>query len=131
MTDRIDLSVLDPTADPTRFEPLVRSIAARAAGELTRRSGHAASPEIAALDELAIAVVRVIRGWQRVLLPVAAAITLASLATLRLVEHPPAETGSADVQLAQALGVPAYVADWVSGDEIPGPAELVFSEEEQ
>jgi hypothetical protein len=76
-------------------------------------------------------VVRVIRGWQRVLWPVAAAITLASLATLRFIERPSTEAGSADAQLAQALGVPAYMANWVAGGDIPGPAELVFSEEEQ
>jgi hypothetical protein len=131
MSERIDLSALDPTADPGRFEPLVRSIAARAASELTRRGGQSADAINRPFDEHAITVVKVIRGWQRLLWPVAAAITLASLATLRLVEHPSTETESADSQLAQALGVPAYMASWVSGDEIPGPAELVFSQEEQ
>lgn len=129
--ERIDLSPLDPTVDPERFEPLVRSIAARAAGELTRRSNRSAPAPNRPLDGPAMEVIKVIRGWQRVLLPAAAVIALASLATLRLVEHPSSATGSADSQLAQALGVPAYMASWVAGEEIPGPAELVFSQEEQ
>lgn len=127
----IDLSALDPTADPERFEPLIRSIAARAASELERRSGQHTRAPGQPFDGPAIQVVQVIRDWQRVLWPVAAVIALASLATLRLVEPPSAANGSAESQLAEALGVPTYIASWVASDQIPDPAELVFSTEEQ
>jgi hypothetical protein len=131
---RLDLAALDPTLDPERLSHVVRRIGARAASELARRADQDTDAITAPFD--AIAIVQVMRGWQRVLWPAAAAIVLASLATLRVVEYPTAEAetaegGTAESQLAQAIGVPAYIAEWVVEGELPAPGQLVFSEEEQ
>lgn len=129
--DRLDLTALDPTADAERFGHVVRRIGARAASELARRASADVSARARSFDQPAIAVVDVMRGWQRVLWPAAAAIALVSLATLGLVEYPTTEGVSAESQLAQALGVPASLAEWVAEGELPEPGLLVFSEEEQ
>ena len=128
---RLDLAALDPTLDPERLSYVVRRIGARAASELARRASQDTGTSTVPLDEPAIAIVQVMRGWQRVLWPAAAAIILASLATLGLVEYPAAEGESAESQFAQALGVPASIAEWVAEGELPAPGQLVFSEEEQ
>jgi len=133
---RLDLGALDPTLDPARLSHVVRRIGARAASELARRASQDTGTSTVPLDEPAIAIVQVMRGWQRVLWPAAAVIVLASLATLGVVEYPAAEGEtaggeSAESQLAQAIGVPAYIAEWVAEGELPAPGQLVFSEEEQ
>lgn len=106
MTDdtRIDLSALDPAADPARLERSVGVIAARLAPSLRRRR----EPAPALWLQLA--------GWRRPVLAAAALVVVASV--VALVSPRPTAISAADGggrTLAEAAGVPAAVASWVEG----------------
>ncbi len=113
--DRIDLTPVDPTHDASRFDDLVRSSMDRAAGELAARRAR-----VDTLAQLA--------KWRRPML--AAAVVIAVIAsTLMLLlrrEVPVATTAG----IAEAVGVPDQLADWLRSGEMPGAADLLFVFEE-
>jgi hypothetical protein len=115
--ERVDLGPLDPTADRQRFEEKVAAIMAAAGEELTaRRYRHNALGQVAV--------------WRRPLLAAAAVVGIVSAAALATIDTPSSAT-EADTGLAEAIGVPAQVAEWLSSDELPGLAELLMLEGER
>lgn len=108
--DRMDLSPLDPTGDREHFEPIVASIADRAALELARRRARTS-----AFGQIA--------GWRRPMLAAAAAIVIASVAVLTQVAIPTNDVRAEG--LAVAMGVPQGLAEWVTGGGTPTPADLL------
>lgn len=113
--DRIDFTPLDPTRDPERFERIVQDVMAEAEDLLAaRRAEHGVIGQVA--------------GWWKPLLAAAAAVAVVSAATLRLA---PADTRSeTEFGIAEAIGVPTSVADWLETDEAPTAAELLFALED-
>ena len=113
--DRIDFSSIDPTHDRSRFDELVRSTMDRAAGELATRR--------AMVDTLAQ-----LAKWRRPML--AAAVLVAVIASTVMLtfrrEVSVATTGS----IAEAVGVPGQLADWLRSGETPDAADLLFVFEE-
>ena len=109
---RVDLSALDPTADPVRWERLVGAIATRAAPELARRRALR-SPVI------------VLARWARPTLSAAAAVILAASITLAAVAKASAAQQRAVPALAATLRVPTPVARWVVENRTPTATDLV------
>ncbi len=114
--DRIDFSPLDPARDAERFDGVVRSILAAAGPTLAARRSRAG-------------VFGQVGLWWRPLLAAAAITGIVALATLAGIEDAiqpsPAPTG-----LAEALGVPEQIAEWVRSDQAPAPVELLIGPEE-
>lgn len=112
----VDLFALDPTADEAAFANRVERILAAAGGELDRRRRASGW-----MGEVA--------SWRRWALPAAAAIALASLATLSAVDR---EARAADTVAAAAGGatVPAELGQWVWSDETPSTGQLLILFEE-
>jgi hypothetical protein len=115
--DRIDLSSLDPTADAERFEHIVRAISGGAAGALAARRARAS-------------VFGQVGLWWRPLLAAAALAGIISVTALTRLGAPP-EASEPEIGIAEAIGVPQQIAQWVRSDELPSPAELLLTLEEQ
>ncbi len=114
--DRIDFSPLDPSRDPQRFERIVNEISERAA------------PALAARRAEGYVLGQVTRWWKQLL--TAAAITgIVSVSTLARVE-PPQPLESTEIGIAEAIGVPGGVADWLWSDEEPTAEELLLALED-
>lgn len=110
--DRIDFGPIDPRQDPERFERIVGSIMERAASELSaRRAGRG--------------VLEAISLWWK---PTLAAAALAGLLYLGVAAglRPEEEVGG-QVGIAEAIGMPTTVADWVRSDEPPTTEELLLT----
>jgi hypothetical protein len=118
MTDeRIDFSPLDPTVDDARFEAIVDTIGAAAESELARRRARAS-------------VVGQVGLWWKPLLAAAAITGIISVgALLRFQPDPSAELE--DVGIAEAIGMPDPVAEWVRSDEVPTISELILAMEDE
>ncbi len=116
--DRIDFSSLDPTGDPERFEGIVRSIGERAAAELAARRARSD-------------VFGEISRWWRPMLAAAAVTGIISIGTLTQVEPNAPMLASREVGLAEAIGVPTQLAEWVRSDEAPTTTELMLSLEDE
>jgi hypothetical protein len=115
--ERFDFSALDPTRDPERFGALVRSISSAAGPELAARRARAN-------------VFGQVAGWWRPLLAAAAVIGLVSaVAMTRWGAN--GQAVSTDFGVAEAMGVPEQVAQWVRSDELPTPAELLVTLESE
>ena len=110
--DYRDLAPLDPALDPPRWERMVGGIMAAAGPELERR---AALPQPGMLLLLS--------DWMR---PAAsAAALLAAAAAAFLVVRAPAGSTAAETGLADALGYPVAVAEWVEDGRTPSVESLV------
>jgi hypothetical protein len=117
MTDeRIDFSALDPTAEGDRFEEAVGRINAAVAPALAARRARGS-------------VVGQVAGWWRPLLAAATIAGIVSAATLALVEEP-ASGGESEIGVAEVIGVPEQIAQWVRNDKLPDPAELLIALED-
>lgn len=102
--DRLDLSGLDPAADPARLERIMGRLMSRSASELTRRRATNS-------------VLGQIAWWERPVLMAAAILGLVSLSTLALVSRGakrPSPSG-----WSSAIGVPAQLTGWVEVGQIP------------
>ncbi len=110
--DRIDFSPLDPTGDAERFDGVVRSIMEAAGPGLASRQGRAS-------------VFGQVGLWWRPLLAAAAITGIVALAALARLEDS-AQSAAAQSGLAEALGVPDPIAEWVRSDQVPTPAELLI-----
>jgi hypothetical protein len=120
MTDdtRVDLSAVDPAADPTRLERSAHAIAARVAPTLRRRRERAPVLWLQLVD------------WRRPVLASAALVAVASIVVLsspRSVTVSVANAGPAT--LAEAAGVPAAVASWVESGTPPSNEVLLGVQE--
>jgi len=120
MTDgRTDFSPLDPTEDAERFEDIVASISDAAAPMLAARRARAS-------------VVGQLGLWWKPLLAAAAITGIVSVGALL---HYQASTRTIaeleEVGIAEAIGVPSRIADWVWSDEVPTTAELLWVLEEE
>lgn len=114
-TERTDLSALDPTADRLGYERLVRRIMAAAAPELARRA--------AAANPLAL-----LAGWARPTLAAAAIIAVFAVGALAATERAAAVEEEAGT-FADALGLPARAADWLTEGREPTEYDLVLAME--
>ena len=114
--DRIDFSPLDPSADKQHFEEIVQSITARAA------------PALAARRVRSSFIAEVVY-WRRPMLAAAAVILIVSATALVRIESP-TRPPELEPGVAEAIGVPATLARWVTTDEVPTPAQLVAGLEE-
>ncbi|UCF21184.1 MAG: hypothetical protein JSU87_07300 [Gemmatimonadota bacterium] len=116
--DRIDFSALDPTRDSERFESTVRAISA------------AAGPQLAARRARSNVIVQVY-GWWRPVLAAAAVIGVVSLGALSRTELSVPANTETEIGVAEAMGVPQQIAQWVRSDEVPTPAELLVTLESE
>lgn len=113
MDDRpIDLRALDPTLDPERWERRIASITALAAPELARRAALAGSPA------------QVLLGWFRPALSVAAALALCAVAVLALLARGAEARSARPAIAAEALYLPAPVAQLLDEERAPTVAEI-------
>jgi hypothetical protein len=110
----LDLRALDPERDEAHFERLIQRVRRAATPELIRRQEGAAAG--GALDLWSL-----IAQWRRGLLVASGALAAASLLVLLLVQ--PASTTS--TTLAESLGVPETVVQWLEAGEQPGPGEFL------
>lgn len=111
--ERLDLSALDPTANPERQERLVRSITHHAAPELARRAAEN-SP------------IALLASWARPMLVAAAVVIVCSSAVLTMtpdVRNPL----TPDAGIVEALHVPTPVADWLTEDRAPTVGDLILA----
>lgn len=111
----IDLSPLDPTADRVGYERLVRRIMAAAAPELARRAASA--------NPLAL-----LAAWARPTLAAAAVIAAGAAGALALTDRVRAPVEDAGT-VADALGLPAEAADWLTDGRAPTESDLIVAME--
>lgn len=114
--DRIDFAPLDPTEDPQRFDRIVGAIAERAAEELAAR-------------RLKANVFGQVVHWWKPLLAAAAITGIVSISALARLQDSAPESET-EIGLAEAIGVPEQVADWIRNEDAPTPAELLVTLED-
>ena len=106
----IDFSPLDPTSDQERFETMVEGIVARAAHELvTRRTRFNPFLQLA--------------SWRRPMLAAAAVVAVVSATILTQYQVPQPVERETD-GIAEAVGVPVELAQWIWDGEVPTTADL-------
>ena len=111
--ERIDFSGLDPMQDAERFDAIVRSITDAAANQLAVRRARAT-------------VVGQVASWWRPLLAAAAIVGIVSIGAL-VGFGDSASTTETEVGLAEAIGMPQQIAEWVLSEHIPTPTELLVA----
>ena len=115
--DRIDFGVVDPTRDPERFERVVGSVMERAGPELAARRRRRG-------------VLGEISSWWK---PTLVAAAVAGLLYVGVLAGIPTEDVPEDVPeeetagIAEAIGVPSTVAEWVRSGESTTPEELLLT----
>lgn len=112
----IDFSPLDPRREPERFEQLVRSITLAAAAAL----GAPAMRRRGVMEQIA--------AWRTPMLAAAAVVTVASV--LALVQSAAAAPPRTPF-IAEAVGVPTTVAQWMRSSELPSAGDLLEAFGEQ
>lgn len=113
--DHIDFSPLDPTKNRARFDGIVGEIQRRAAPKLAARRAN-------------LSVLAELQSWRRPLLAAAAMLAIACVGVFARVRVPEPEGSAGGV--AEAIGVPPQLADWIRSDELPSVAELLVALEE-
>ena len=106
--ERIDLSPIDPFADPANLERTLDRIRRRAAPLLQARRG---TPDVWGL----------IAGWRRPILTAAGLLVCAAVLVLATATPREPRVGS----FAEAAGFPSSVAGWVEDDGTLTPATLL------
>ena len=109
---RLDLTPLDPTLDPVRWERMIAAIMSSVQPELDRRRALA-SP------------VLVLAAWMRPALSVAASVLIVSLGALAFVKERSPRPHNAAPLVAATLGLPRTVAEWVVENRRPTAADLL------
>jgi hypothetical protein len=110
--DGIDLSPLDPAGEAERWAALLYRVNAAAAPELARRASSPGSMVMLA-------------QWTRPILAVAAVLALVSLSIFRLTLPAADAVGVASV--AEALGFPTPVAEWLTEERPPVEDDLLLA----
>ena len=108
----IDLSSLDPTRDRARFERVVGSINARARGELAARRGQTNA-------------IAMLARWKRPMLAAAAMVALISGTILFNVRVPQPYFAPQTDGIAEAMGIPEALAQWIDADGLPTTADWI------
>ncbi len=107
-----DLAPLDPERDSARWERMVSGVMAAAGPELARRAGLPQPGVLLLLSD-----------WLRPTVSTAA--LLAAAAAAFLVTQEAAAPAAAGAGLADALGYPTAVAEWMDGGQAPSLEALV------
>ena len=109
---RLDLSAIDPLADPERHERLVRTITQRARPVLARRAAES-SP------------IALLASWARPMLATAAVLVILSTTVLTQTRD---ARGSfvPDAVIVDALHIPDPVAEWLTEDRSPTVGDLIL-----
>ena len=108
----IDFSSLDPTRDTAGFERVVASINARASNELGARRSQTNA-------------IAMLACWKRPMLAAAALVTLISGTILFSVRVPPPDLAPQTDGIAEAMGIPEALAQWIDADDLPTTADLI------
>ncbi len=108
----IDLSSLDPTRDTARFERVVASINARASDQLAARRSQTNA-------------IAMLARWKRPMLAAAAVVVLISGTILFSVRVPPPDLAPQTDGIAEAMGIPEALAQWIDDDRLPTTADLI------
>jgi hypothetical protein len=108
---------LDPSADPARWEAMVRGIVERAAPILAGYASRGPADWLAA--------------WVRPTLAAAAVVSALALGALVAGGREGSAGDSSAIGLGDALGYPAPVTAWVSTGQTPTIEELVVAMEER
>ncbi len=108
----IDLSSLDPTRDRARFERVVASINERASDELAARRSQTNA-------------IAMLARWKRPMLAAAAVVALISGTILFSVRVPPVDLAPQTDGIAEAMGIPEALAQWIDDDRLPTTADLI------
>jgi hypothetical protein len=111
----IDFTALDPTRDRERFEQIVRSITVQAAEVLIVRPLRR------------LGVMEQIAAWRTPTLAAAAVVAAASILTFAWVGPAQPATVARTPQIAEAVGVPATVAQWMRSGELPTAGDLLVT----
>lgn len=111
--ERLDLSALDPSADPEQWERLIGAITRRAAPELARR---------AVTHSPALLLV----SWARPMLATAAAIATISAAALAMKARSPGQEVTIARGVIEALEIPAPAAEWLDEGRAPTVDDLIL-----
>ena len=113
----MDLSPVDPTADPERFDQLVESVIARAADELAAR-------------RIRSGPVVQIAAWRRPMLAAAAVVAVLAGTVLTQTRIPETMAIEETDGVGEAVGVPVEIAQWLWEETVPSTADLfgVFPE---
>jgi hypothetical protein len=112
--ERVDLSAIDPFADPAEFERTLDKIHHRAEPLLRARR---ALPDVWCL----------VASWRRPVLIASGMLACAAVLALVSLEPREEEVGS----LTEAAGFPHNVAEWVESGQTPTPAALLGWDEAQ
>jgi len=110
----IDLSPLDPAADPDRWERLVEAITKAAAPELARRAASRS-------------VIAVIGHWLRPALAAGIVLAVAAGAALSLVQQKPEVRPVPMAGLEEALELGEPVSLWLSENRAPTKSDLLLA----
>ena len=108
----IDLSAIDPSAHATTFERTIGSITAAATDQLAARRAN--------VDAIVL-----LARWRRPMLAAAAIAALISGTILATVRVPDSFVAPETDGIAEAMGVPAAVAQWMASDQLPTTADLL------
>lgn len=111
---RLDLSSLDPSLDPARWERVIRGVLRRAEPELARRAAARSS-------------LVVVANWARPALAAAVVVVALSAGVLLTLEPSPV---APTVWLAETLGLPPTIATCVAEERAPTLAELLLARAE-
>lgn len=107
----INFASIDPTADPAEFDRRVEALIARAATELAARRVRS-NPIL----QLAL--------WRRPMLAAAAVVAVVSATILTQVQVPQAIAPIETDGIAEAVGIPQQMAQWIWNDSLPSTADL-------
>jgi hypothetical protein len=111
--DPIEMLPLDPRADTERWAALLQRVNSAAAPELARRAGIRAGGIV------------MLAQWSRPILAAAVVLALISVSVFRMTQRDHEVSGVATV--AEALGFPAPVAEWLSDDRAPAEDDLLLA----
>lgn len=115
---RIDLSPLDPAADPDRWERLVRAITTAAAPELARRAASRS-------------VIAEIGHWLRPALAAGIVLAAAAAATLSVLDREVEIRPAPVAGLEEALELGEPVSLWLTEDRAPTTSDLLLALERE
>ena len=113
----INFASIDPTADPAAFDRRVEAIIARAATELAAR-------RVRANPVLQLA------SWRRPMLAAAALVAVVSATILTRIQVPQPIPQIETDGIAEAVGIPQPLAQWIWNDSLPSTADLYVAFEQ-
>ena len=110
----VDLSAVDAFADPVRLEHAIGRVMARGAPLLARRAA-------------ARGVLPLLAGWARPALAMAATVAAVSVGALASTGGSATAPTSMPAPVAEALGLPAPVSEWLVEGRDPVASDLIVA----